>query len=89
MNKQMINSITLSLEIELADSETCDLLYEALELESGYNPNERATANLMKKVDKLVVQIIAKDAVSAREAINSYMKWINLSLQVVDISSVE
>ncbi len=86
MSLQSINSICMTVKIQVSDNQTCNFLYDALVLESGYNPNDRAQANLMVDNNCLILEINAKDSVSARASINSFMKWINLSLQIISIT---
>ena len=85
MSSQSINSISMTVKIYVTDNQTCSLLYEALVLESGYNPNDRAQANLTVDNNRLILEIKAKDPVSARASINSFMKWISLSLQIISM----
>ena len=86
MSSQSINSISMTVKIHVTDNQTCNLLYEALVLESRYNPNDRAQANLTVDNNLLILEINAKDPVSARASINSFMKWINLSLQIISMT---
>jgi len=86
MSLQSINSICMTVKIQVSDNQTCNFLYDALVIESGYNPNDRAQANLMVDNNCLILEINAKDSVSARASINSFMKWINLSLQIISIT---
>ena len=86
MRVQAINSIDMTLKFQLSDSKTCNLLYDALALESGYNPNDRAQAQLKIYNNLLILEIHAKDPISARASINSFMKWIDLSLQIISIT---
>lgn len=89
MSGHTIDCIEMMVNIKLEDENTCDLLYDALVLESTYNPNERAQADLEKDNDTLILKINAKDSISARASINSFMKWINLSLQIISLSKNE
>ena len=86
MSIQAVNSIDMTLKFQLSDSETCTLLHDALVLESGYNPNDRAQVRLKTEGNYLILKIQAKDITSARASINSFLKWINLSLQVISIT---
>ncbi len=86
MSLQSINSISMTVKIQVLDNQTCNFLYDALVLESGYNPNDRAQANLTVQNNLLILEIFAKDSVSARASINSFMKWINLSLQIISMT---
>lgn len=84
MNSTTIKGLEVFFEIELEDDKTSKLLYEALKLESKSNPNERANATLEVYNNILRLKIDAKDSISARAAINSFLKWINLSIQLID-----
>ena len=86
MSLQSINQICMTVKIQVPDNQTCNFLYDALVLESGYNPNDRAQANLTVDNNLLILEINAKDSVSARASINSFMKWINLSLQIISMT---
>lgn len=86
MGLQSINSISMIIKIQVTDNQTCGLLYDALVLESGYNPNDRSQVNLSFDNNLLILNINAKDSVSARASINSFMKWINLSLQIISMT---
>ena len=86
MNEQVIDHIEMVVNLELENEKICTLLYETLVLESGYNPNDRAQVSMEKESNKLILKILAKDSISARAAINSFMKWINVSLQIISIT---
>ena len=89
MTEPSINSIEMLVNIKLEDENTCNLLYDAIALESTYNPNERAQADLEREKNTLILKINAKDSISARASINSFLKWINLSLQIISKSKKE
>ena len=89
MKEQSIDCIEVLVNIKLEDENTCNLLYDAIALESSYNPNERAQADLERKKDTLILKINAKDSISARASVNSFLKWINLSLQIISMSKNE
>ena len=84
MNSSVIKKLEIDFEIELENEKTSTLLYNALKLESRQNPNERARASLEVYRNILKLKIIAQDSISARAAINSFLKWINLSLQLIN-----
>ena len=84
MSNLTIKGLEINLELELESEKMSNLLYEALNLESNYNPNDRAKANLSVFNNVLKLKIDAMDSVSARAAINSFLKWINLSIQLIN-----
>ena len=81
----MIEKVKMSIVVEYETKEFCSIVYDSIKLETMANPNDRATVNFVKQENKLRIGIDAKDAVSARAAINSYLKWMNLSLNVAEL----
>jgi KEOPS complex subunit Pcc1 len=79
----MIEKIIMDFRFEFENEEICQMVYDALNLESDYNPNERANASLEFQKKILILKINAKDSISARASVNSFLKWINLSLEVL------
>ncbi|MHA1398743.1 MAG: KEOPS complex subunit Pcc1 [Candidatus Heimdallarchaeaceae archaeon] len=80
----MIKKLSLNMEIIFEDSNTCNLVYSSLSVETQYKVNERAKVTLNTEENKLLLQIQAEDSVSARAAMNSYLKWVNMSLQIIE-----
>ncbi|MCE7743368.1 MAG: hypothetical protein GOP50_13030 [Candidatus Heimdallarchaeota archaeon] len=83
MDDRVINGINISMKLRFKDEETTQRIYETLMLESKYDPNERATTTIDVENNALLVNIDAADSVSARAASNSFLKWINLSEQLL------
>ena len=86
MKKEIISKIAMKIELSFNDQKTTNLVFDALLLESDYNPNERAQANLEKKEKSIILTINAIDTASARAAVNSFLKWINLSIELISLA---
>ena len=84
MNHMIINKIKISMKFNFEDENISKQIYDSLMLESGYDPNERATTTIELENSELIVNIEAADSVSARAASNSFLKWINLSEQLLE-----
>ena len=84
MNHMVINKIKISMKFNFEDENISKQIYDSLMLESGYDPNERATTTIELENSELIVNIEATDSVSARAASNSFLKWINLSEQLLE-----
>lgn len=83
MKEPIINDINIEMQFIFKNKETTQRIYESLILESNYDPNERAKTDFEIKNKILVVNISAKDSISARATSNSVLKWINLSTQLL------
>ena len=86
MKKEIINKIEMTIELSFEDRKTSNLVFDALLLESDYNPNERAQASLKSQEKNILLTINAKDTASARAAVNSFLKWINLSIELISLT---
>lgn len=83
MVSNFISDIELVMKVKLENRQVSKLLFDVLNLETTYNPNDRASVHLSTEDEQLILIITAQDSVSARAAMNSYMRWINLSLQIL------
>ena len=79
-----ISDIDIHFKIEISDTEVCNQVYANLLMETDFDPNERSTVEIDKIDSTLILKIKAKDAVSARATVNSYLKWIDLSFQLIN-----
>lgn len=83
MKEPLIQSIKIKFEMKFETADKCKLVYDSLLLESSYDPNERSSAKLEQQDTFLILKIEAIDSVSARASMNSFLKWINLSLDLI------
>lgn len=86
MKKEIINKIEMTIELSFEDRKMSNLVFDALLLESDYNPNERAQASLKNQEKNILLTINAQDTASARAAVNSFLKWINLSIELISLT---
>ncbi len=58
-------------------------IYEALKVEAGREiPRTRVN---IKRDEEITIEIIADDAHALRAAINSYLRWIELSYNIMEV----
>jgi len=86
MKNEIIRKIEMTVELSFDDQKTTNLVFNTLLLESDYNPNERAQVNLENKGKSILLTINANDTTSARAVINSFLKWINLSIELISLT---
>jgi len=83
----MIQNLTLNIRIKMNSAQECDIIFNALRYETFYSPNERATVRLKKEDDMTIELIItAQDPVSARAALNSYLRWFTLAQELEQLT---
>lgn len=76
----------MEFQIEFEDLRQAEIVMKALEPELNSSPSERATVELNLTGKVLDVNIQASDSTSLRASVNSYIRWIMLSLDVLDVN---
>ena len=85
----MLHKVDMQFQIEFEDFDQANIILKALKPEVNSSPSERATVELSLKEDKILdVNITASDATSLRAAVNSYLRWIMLSLDVIKLRNI-
>jgi KEOPS complex subunit Pcc1 len=86
----MLHKVNMQFQIEFEDPNQANIVMKALKPEISSSPSERAYVELnLKNDDILYVNITASDATSLRAALNSYLRWIILSLDVINIKKLQ
>jgi len=81
----MLHKVNMQFQIKFKDFNQANIVMKALKPEINSSPSERASVELNLKNDKILdVNIRASDATSLRAAVNSYLRWIMLSLDVIN-----
>ncbi len=78
----------MEFQIEFEDKNQAEIVMKALEPEVDSSPSERATVELNLTGKVLDVNITASDATSLRASVNSYLRWIILSLDVLNVNKL-
>ena len=75
--------ISFSFSIELGSSELVDQAYLALLPEFSEAISDRSIAQISKNNSELVLNIQAKDLIASRAAVNSLLKLVTLTLEIL------
>ncbi|MHA1686463.1 MAG: KEOPS complex subunit Pcc1 [Candidatus Heimdallarchaeaceae archaeon] len=81
----MTSKIKIDMKFPFENEKKAKIIYEALINETQYNPNDRAYVELYLKHNMIQFIIHAQDPISARAAINSYLRWLELSQSVIRV----
>ena len=73
----------VKIEINASPAE-CERIYRALGVEKGRDI-PRTTISMQKNRNKVIISIVASDLHALRAAMNSYMRWIDLSIQIEEV----
>ncbi|MCO6041558.1 KEOPS complex subunit Pcc1 [Thermococcus alcaliphilus] len=74
-----------TIEIEFSNNETARVVYESVLFEHKTVPYRRSRMNFSLKENKVIMEFIAKDNSALRGTLNSYLRWIKVALDVVEL----
>lgn len=73
------------LVFEFEDPEDVDVVLGSIEPELTGHPSDRTSVNIKKDGNNLLINIDAKDSASFRASLNSYLRWIRLSSEILEL----
>lgn len=81
----ILSNVKTEFEIECDTNRQAHILYKSLEPEISYNPNDRSKTTMRLDDNKIIITINARDVTALRASINSYIRWIKLSVEILKI----
>lgn len=85
MEVNTINSIQADIEMKLDSADEAAIIYGALRPEFQSSPSSRSTMTMHHQDNILYLKFKAKDVTSFRASINSSIRWIILSLDMLNL----
>ncbi len=80
-----LESVKAEFEMEFENPWEAEVILKSLEPEITSAPSQRSSTNLKLVNNILKMEIDAADLTSLRAAINSYLRWIRLSYDVIKL----
>ncbi|MGA2677146.1 MAG: KEOPS complex subunit Pcc1 [Methanobacterium sp.] len=80
-----LESVKAEFEMEFENQWEAEVILKSLEPEIALAPSQRSFTNLKQMNNILKMEICATDVTSFRAAINSYLRWIRLSYDVLKL----
>jgi tRNA threonylcarbamoyladenosine modification (KEOPS) complex Pcc1 subunit len=74
-----------TIHLKFANQKQLTTLLAALLPEAKAPPTHRSTVKLEKNDCELTLTVEAADTVALRAALNAYLRWINSTLNVIDV----
>lgn len=81
----ILKSIVTEFSIELENEHDALIVYNSIRPEISYAHNERSTADITLDENRIIITIDSGDVVALRASINSYVRWIKLSTEILNI----
>lgn len=85
LENNILDNIETIFEVELENNHDAKIMYNSIKPELSFARNERSTTTIDINDNKIILIINSKDVVSLRASINSYVRWINLSNEILKI----
>lgn len=82
----ILQGVEIRLEVELDSHKEAEIIYEALKPEIKSSNSSRTSIWVKARDRKLILEVHARDSTSLRASVNSYLRWINLSCQILELN---
>ena len=83
-----LESVKSQISVEFENSNQAKIIYDSIILEFKTAPDYRSTMELTLEDKSIIINIDAQDSTSFRASVNSAIKWINLSLQINNLTNI-
>ena len=83
-----LESVKTEFEIEFDNPWEAYVVAKSLEVEIDSSPGERSSTHFRRVNHILKMEIDAEDATSQRAALNSYLRWIILAVDVLKLKEI-
>ena len=80
-----MNRIKGTIEIEFPSEEIAKIVYESVLFEHISVPYRRSEIEFKKEGNRIVLHFTAQDNSALRGTLNSYLRWIKVAMDVVEL----
>lgn len=87
IDESPLESVKSNIAIEFEDENQAKIVYDSIVLEFDTAPDFRSSMTLELDASKILIDIDAEDSTSFRASVNSAMKWINLALEINNLTN--
>ena len=85
MRIKALKQVESQIELEFPSNGDAEIVLRSIEPEIKESPSERTITEIECHRNILKITIIAKDTTSLRASLNSYLRWIILSKQILEL----
>jgi KEOPS complex subunit Pcc1 len=83
----VLTGIETELEIEFNTIQEAEIVLKSIKPEINGSPSDRTSVNIDINENILRINIDAQDTASFRASLNSYLRWIKLSYEVINLKN--
>ena len=80
-----LESVKAEFQIEFETHGIAEIILKSLEPEILSSPSQRSATNFKLTDKTLILEINAADVTSLRASVNSYLRWIRLSYDIIKL----
>ena len=84
-DNKILENIETDFEIDFDNNHDAEIIYNSISPEIELENNTRSRTNITLKENSIHININSDDVVSLRASINSYVRWIKLSIEILNI----
>jgi KEOPS complex subunit Pcc1 len=84
---KFLEGVETELEIEFDNPRETEIVLGSIKQEINGSPSDRTSVSIDIHDNTLKIIITAKDTASFRASLNSYLRWIKLSKEVINLKS--
>ncbi|MBI5458639.1 KEOPS complex subunit Pcc1 [Methanobacterium sp.] len=85
MRIKALKQVKSQIELEFPSREDAKIVLRSIEPEIRGSPSERTSTEIECQKNILKITITARDTPSLRASLNSYLRWILLSQQILEL----
>jgi KEOPS complex subunit Pcc1 len=82
-----LKSVESEIEIIMDSNLQAQVVFDSVNPEIISSPSQRSSMDMLVKGKSIFLKIKSKDSASFRASLNSSIKWIMLSLEVLDLQN--
>jgi len=87
IDESPLESVKSNIAVEFDSDSQAEIVYESIILEFETAPDFRSSMTIELVGSSIIINIDAADSTSFRASVNSAIKWINLALQINNLTS--
>ena len=85
MRIKALKQVESQIELEFPSQKDAEIVLQAIEPEIMESPSERTSTEIECLSNILKISITAQDTPSLRASLNSYLRWVMLSKQILEL----
>ncbi len=87
MRIKALKQVESKIELEFPSNKDAEIVFQAIEPEITESPSERTITEIECESNILKISITAQDTPSFRASLNSYLRWVMLSNEILELKN--